>query len=340
MAHIVRKSPHYRRGFHSICNVCNAQLSQEDVVTHLTNSHCNKHFYQCHLCRNYAGSSRSSLFQHQKDVHNVSNYYLACPICKHFCSPLEEEVTTHLVNVHFRSEANFKEIHSHFVCVFPNCQTVCQNSMDLFKHYIGHHFPKLVLMYSCSECDYLFPKVNSLNQHKWDKHGMEVDDEDEDEETLVDFQCPMCSFTSFNRKDYKQHLVSKHYDYIFNCSFENCNYKTKLFWSLMQHTLGKHLSNTFLKYDCYVCEENSYSNIHSLIQHLRDKHQIDRFCSLCNVYVNDLSDHILSEPDHSYEIFECTICNEEYEEKDELIDHLSDKHVHITPLLRRVCYGD
>lgn len=352
-----RKLSHYRIENCSICNVCNTYL-QGDVFNHIKEAHCDC-FYKCHLCRNYSGLSKSNLFQHQKDKHRVSCYYLACPICMLFCSLEETEIMTHLVKVHSRIEnkfvcnycsfksqsdlldAHFKETHSRYVCVIPNCQAVCQNSLQLFQHYMGHHFPKLTLFHNCSECDYMFPKENSLQQHKRDKHGILDDEygEEEEDETFIEFHCPLCPFTTFDKKHYEQHSSKKHSDVFFNCTYPNCSYQTKLFWSITQHTIDKHLSNTFLRYDCYECDEISFSEVHSLIQHLRDKHSVVETCSRCNSYEDDLSDHIWSIPDHSFDVFSCTICNEEYEEKAYLVDHLSENHISITPLLKRLCFG-
>lgn len=354
----LKNSSHHRRENRSICNVCNTYI-QGNFLTHIKEAHCNSSFYKCHLCRIYSGLTISNLFQHQKDKHNVSYYDLACPVCFMFHSTEEKEIMTHLVNAHSRTEnlfvcnycsfnskvdvldAHFKEVHSQYVCVFQTCRAVSQNAMQLFQHYMMQHFPILTLLYNCSECGYMFPKEVSLQQHKRDKHGIYDDEyeDDEEEETYIEFLCPICSFTTTDKKQYEQHSIKKHSDIFFNCTYPNCNYQTKKYWSLTQHTIDKHLIDTILRYECFKCDF-WFTQVHSLIQHMRDKHSVVDTCSLCNTYEDDLADHICSEPDHSYDIFSCALCDEEYEDKAELVDHLSENHISITPLLRRLCFGN
>jgi uncharacterized Zn-finger protein len=152
----------------------------------------------------------------------------------------------------------------------------------------------------------------------------------------LQFQCKLCPFSVFMKKDLKSHILEKHInEKVFNCDY--CSYQTTVYKRLVRHLDICHNNDHCLEKP-FKCDWNeckmSFISLSNMREHL-SMHTL--LCKLCNKGFksnSQLSRHLKThnratdsrKENGSEKHFKCEYCSSNFNWKKNLISHLRSKH--------------
>lgn len=158
----------------------------------------------------------------------------------------------------------------------------------------------------------------------------------------LQFQCKLCPFSAFMKKELKSHILEKHInEKVLNCDY--CSYQTNVYKRLVRHLDICHNSDHCLE-KRFKCEWNEcemcFISLSNMREHL-STHTL--LCKLCNKGFksnSQLSRHFNTHKHRATDSrkgnininktdkhFKCEYCSSDFNWKKNLISHLRSKHM-------------
>jgi KRAB domain-containing zinc finger protein len=185
---------------------------------------------------------------------------------------------------------------------------------------------KLARNMGCSFCFSRFYATKDMNFHIRTVHGIDCD--------LISYFCEHCSFSSNQKSKLETHIKTIHFG-IAEKTYQ-CRYCAVT--CVSQQNLRKHLANKHKLLDpnilyCDRCKFTSKvkAKISLHMQRVHLKSVDDFLCSSCDVVCQNKKERdlhhfahsdIVEDLDQSKEILVCTICREQFCDRNELLNHL------------------
>ena len=264
-----RKRKKKEGGYIPRCPICRQRILNEEKQSHIS-SHAVGGIFHCDSC-DFSTKFSKKLRPHVQFHHEGVKY--SCELCDYQGFRLRDLVihkkTEHSDEEHVCCECGFKvktkhalSIHTYhkhtkepsfFKCEYEGCDFTSSKKDKLTEHMRGKHKR---IKYTCPVCD-----ISILRREK-DDHLQLHTDKDK-------FCCDVCDFKSSFLSYVKNHKIITHSGIMYNCTVEDCQYKTARKSSLRLHNENLHLN---MKYPCEVCGHFA-TTTSNLAQHKRKKHK-------------------------------------------------------------------
>lgn len=218
------------------------------------------------------------------------------------------------------------------------CEQVFQGYHKLRKHEANYH-PEEFRQYKeargsnsstrhmgCSFCHLQFHATKDMNLHIKTVHGYNTD--------LINYYCAHCPFSSNQKSVLESHIKTLHFGLPakeIKCSLCGIAFINKQ--NLNKHLAKKH---QLRDPDLFYCDRCSFTSkirgkVNSHMQRVHMKVIKDFLCSECDVICQNKKERdlhhyahcdIVEKIDQSLEKLTCTICREQYSEREGLLNHL------------------
>ena len=306
-AHVLRahKGTDFYDGRDYKCSICDrASTSENGLQIHIKTVHGGNKPHKCLICP-MSFSTKYRVEIHTKTIHETDNAF-KCTLCKSSYKA-EMNLKRHITTVH--------EGKNQFACFN------CDDSFVLRKELDAHMEFAHDLKYNCSECEMSYGDKANLLDHLKYVH--------ENHEKIKPHKCPTCD-ACFDRVK----LLQEHIDAVHEkkkphlCSLCGFGFAYK-------SALKAHIGNVHerKKSDlCSLCGKAFYSTSrmkrHFRIVHegMKEKREV-LSCPHCDAMLKgkkSLKIHI--ESVHEKKRFKCTICDNTYSQRNNMMRHISTDH--------------
>ena len=210
--------------------------------------------YQCDLCDSRFRSERSRS-EHKRDVHfNKRALHFCLENHCNYATPMSDDLKQHMKSSHSIAEEPSRLL---FFCIDNHCNFVTSKSVDLQHHIRIQH---------CNPQD---PSVSNYITESWHdnvRNPVEGKSKELLENKSRVYACEKCDFRCRHRKSLIIHKRDFHFNKVFFCVEDDCNFATSMSEDLQHH----------MKSDHVTAEEQGGSNsiIEDLLEHLNDPSSI------------------------------------------------------------------
>lgn len=156
----------------------------------------------------YNSTDSHSVYQHMRDKHWLEyspedcdyTVEISCNFCTKYVCEREHTFKKHMDTVHWNL---------YYRCPFSLCSFKTNLFWELSDHAVESHLEKCIWYFECPECSVGFPEQRPLEQHLFDKHGIES----------------FCRLCRRHYDDLVEHLAADH-ELTFSISYCSlCNYR-------------------------------------------------------------------------------------------------------------------
>lgn len=296
-----------------MCATCSISFDNSSALNvHLKNVHANKEFWEkCSDCsKSFASYASLKIHRHKK--HN-SEYQPNKRIECGGCGIWFEKVSCY--KAHIRTKKHKKCIDALLTNTDKKSTQVSDDppaGSDDSKTTEKHKERD----YTCSYCKNKFINFFDIKKHLFKEHKKNR------------YHCHLCNKNFSRRDNLNVHISEIHTKNIRH----KCPVCQKGFYrkSAMEFHLGRHNSDSALKFSCYKCP-NMFSRIVYLKKHLKKRHNIIHKCYKCLhsfTSLSALTEHINEKHDVNLKCDECIKCGVSFAKKISYVKHLKTKKHH------------
>ncbi|CAF4524850.1 unnamed protein product [Rotaria sp. Silwood1] len=292
------------------CAYCSNTFKTTAQLQNHVNTHLGIKPFQCKFCE-YKFTTSGELIRHVRynpdtfklkrhlRVHTGERPY-QCTVCK-FRFTQSNSLKAHMLT----HETNAQKFH----CTY--CPTVLTRKADLKQHMLKKHANDEDFV-TCLKCDQEFADPHELNQHKKIHHGMNTNNNPNNNFNTprIQLSCSLCTYKTFSQDILDDHMDSQHRDErTFQCNECGLMYATR--GDLRQHVTKVHRCGIYAKmpagglsirqrpYSSSLKNSQRSSNLSTspIKQQMRRRETVYR-CSICR---NKFT-HIRAIERHHYDI--------------------------------------
>ena len=201
------------------------------------------------------------------------------------------------------------------------CGHEASDDTTLEKHRIDKHGASKQPSFKCHKCDYESDDTQAIDSHGRAKHGI--------------LKCELCDYQSEEKDILGKHMTTHTGPNILPCGV--CEFETRKKATLDNHMDRKHKANSKVDtrvFNCGKCEKVFVGQLRFTYHICNPKsyrYPCDyNNCEFNGTDVSDIAKHIYDK--HRRTVHSCQHCDDEFEDKSTLMEHIQAKHKEIAML--------